>query len=244
MAPLAVHPERYDGDLQFYRAPAWSPSGKYVAYLAEGIYGFSSLVVHTLGATRLSDQSIPVDMIDDFGWPAWSPDGKWLAFRQSLFQSESALPVESIRMIAPGTARARSIIVKGTKPRELLRVSHLAWSPDSRNLAVRIRAQESGLPASLAVYEADSGRRLTVAKSYSPESVLWLKHNGAQKLHGIQRRGKTGYVLAGENSPWDGVVLPSDDFDVSPDGSMIVVHNAQLKGPAAKTTLQVLKTPR
>jgi hypothetical protein len=236
MAPLAVHPEKYEGDLQFFRAPEWSPTGRHIAYLAEGVYGYSSLVVHTLGATHSSDQAVPIDMLDDYGWPAWSPDGKWLAYRQALFQSESALPVESIRLTAPGTTRSHTIIVKSPRQNELWRVSHPVWNSDSASLMVRVRVQESERPGFTAVFDAKSGRLLS---SGGPAPQFWRQLGGSQGPYWIEQLRGNRCRLRGSID----LTLPSDDYDVSPNGRFVVFHDPLQEGPAAKTTLRVLKLP-
>jgi Tol biopolymer transport system component len=173
--PLAVHPEEYKGSLYYYRSPSWSPDGKHIAFVGEGIRGESALIVIPSVGARVEIDNPRPDSFFDTGWPAWSPDGKRLAFRQGIRRGLTADIVETIRVIEPGGTYAARVWATTPERYDLLvgkqplisaassqggpdvsapRCSAISWSPDGTKLAFTI-ARDATDPLTSAIWTLD-----------------------------------------------------------------------------------------
>src|SRR5206468_2559701 len=112
---------------------------------------------------------------------------------------------------------------------------------DSRSIAARVSAHGSNKATAIKVFDAPSGQPYYQGHSEPPTiSPLWIKIAGHdQDLYGIVRRSGKRFELSGAPT-WNGFALPSDDFEISPDGLSVVFSAPEKKGPAAQNTLQVL----
>lgn len=155
VAPIGLHPPRYTESFYYFRDPQWSPDGRRVAFVGEGINGQRVLFVRTLAAERAEDVAPRFDGFEDSDWPAWRPGGAssegMLAFRQSVRRDAAVQPTELIRRLEPGAAapgaaggitRIAPASYSASLPARLRpygaavpRIGHLAWSPDGSFIA-------------------------------------------------------------------------------------------------------------
>lgn len=265
--PLAVHPEDYESAFFFYRSPRWSPDGKRLAFIGEGLEGETALFVHTLEGSPPEIERGRYDRYTDVDWPAWSPDGKQLAFRQGILRALTADSVETVRVIEPGGMRAERVLtLTPGRARSLLapmasgerngfdrnrfspRVASLAWSPDGTCLAFSLTpAPLDHKQYSVWVLEIGNNRP---PRRISPMgdmrgylAPIWID----SQTIGALRTAESGYVAVALSlkglPPRDLCRVPSDDLDWSPDRKRIVCATAPTKGkPAAPTTLRVIST--
>lgn len=159
VTPLAVHPPHYFSIFYYYHSPEWSPDGRYLAFVAEGINGQRSLCIRPIAAQKPQETHPRFDNYEDSDWHTWEPvQGKSarlrqtaLVYRQSLRRSYNVPPTETLRRIAPGSAEGRgtgeiwritnrdySVPVSTTETREhpiTLRIGQPVWSPDGTKVA-------------------------------------------------------------------------------------------------------------
>jgi len=174
-APLAIHPKEYKGSLYFYRSPAWSPDGRHIAFVGEGLHGETALFV-VPSSGRKAEIEIPrYDSFQDSGWPAWSPDGRKLAFRQGILRGYTADAVETIRVIEPGGTEGGRIWAttpdrytdlawrqahgaaagsRDDEGRAAPKVSGIAWSPDGSRVAFTV-SRDPAKPLTAAIWILD-----------------------------------------------------------------------------------------
>ncbi len=103
------------------RQPAWSPDGKWIAFVGSDSVGVVDLWI--ISADGASQRRLTDDRFID-GSPTWSPDGARIAFHsareKSIFQIWALALADST--VAPITREAR-------------RAMNPAWSPDGESIA-------------------------------------------------------------------------------------------------------------
>ncbi|MGC8666498.1 MAG: hypothetical protein ACP5VE_00080 [Chthonomonadales bacterium] len=255
--PLAIHPRRYTRGFCFYRAPRWSPSSRYFAFLGEGIHGETALFVRPLFAVSPTGVLPRFDRYEDVGWPAWSPQGDRLAFRQGVLRAYTADPIETLRILNPGgtQAFAAAVLPCGKQYGPNPRIHGIAWSPDSRRLAFAVVPDGRTLSLSrIYLVPAAPGAAPQVLKlpaenaPYGYFAPVWLadRRLGALQVDGAGRF--QAVIIELPELPGTRVSvrkvcpLPDDDVDWSPDGRWIVCADADGAQPGAKTTLHLYAT--
>lgn len=265
--PLAIHPRDYEHIFYFYRSPQWSPDGKRLAFIGEGLEGETALFVRTLEGSPPEVERGRYDRYADVDWPAWSPDGKRLAFRQGILRALTSDPVETIRVIEPGGRRVERVLtLTSTRFHTLLtprssgerdrfdgirlspRVASITWSPDGTRLAFSLTPapldQKQYSVWVLQIGSKEPPRR--VSPSGDTRGYLAPVWIDSQTI-GALRTAENGYVAVALSlkglPPRDLCRVPSDDLDWSPDRKRIVCATAPIKRkPAALTSLQVIPT--
>lgn len=109
LRPMALHGPAYEGWMYYFRAPAWSPDGKRLAWLGDGSGWESGLFVRTLASTRPDATPHRFDRYDDVGFPVWSPDGRYLAFRQGILRDPSADRIDTMQIRESGGHKSRQV---------------------------------------------------------------------------------------------------------------------------------------
>ncbi len=158
-APLATHPARYTGTHYFYRTPTYSPDGKHIAFIGEGLHGETSLFVRPTMGAKPEIEFGRSDTYSDAGWPAWSTDGSRLVFRQGILRRYTADPLETLRVIEPGGREAHRVFAttperydrlvsqqpliaavgsQGGPERSDPKIAGIAWWQDGKRLAFSV----------------------------------------------------------------------------------------------------------
>ncbi|HZT41666.1 MAG TPA: hypothetical protein VFA07_05735 [Chthonomonadaceae bacterium] len=263
--PLALHPKDYFEPFYYYRAPHWSPDGRYLAFLGEGIHGERCLLIHPLAGQKPQEVTAHFDNYEESDWPAWEPPAvggpESLVYRQTIRRTPAVPSTETLRRICPGSADgtatgeilrvtaqdyARQLPAQETSQTVVPRVGHLAWSPNGRWLAFTLTPDGNNFGR----YE------------------LWIVNNAGQGARRVSPRDRRGYfapvwldsghlgALSPQGGRFDVVsvdiaartarvlgVLPTADCDWSPDRTRIVYALPFADSPPdsrTATTLRIL----
>ncbi len=249
--PLAVHPPRYRGRMLYYHFPQWSPDGKYLSFVGEGLYGERSVFLRLLNRknpldyTSLPDQNFASD------WAIWEPKRSALTWAQSVRRAPSVPFTQTLRRAFPGAppqpdsgefwrkAPDPQLLSSGTRPF----VSHLAWSPDGSHLAFAFTNKPTGksnFEIWVMRHDGKEARRLLNSPTESNFAPVWI---GNSRVGGVSRDSKkANYVvlswnLEGKDQRVHGEIETAD-CDWSPDRKHIVYAT---KSPSTiQTTLRIL----
>ncbi len=200
--PLAVHPGHYTSYFYHYHTPEWSPDGKYLAFVGEGINGQRRIFIHPLKGQKSTTASPRFDAYDDSDWPSWRPrsstsnsdrDQPELALRQGVMRGQLAPPTETIRVFAPGDAAGESCRqimrvpagrfyqLAGEPQRKGERISPRAgsvvWSPDGKRIAFTLTPSARDYTRyELWVSDADgkNSRRITPRDGHGYIAPVWI----------------------------------------------------------------------
>jgi dipeptidyl aminopeptidase/acylaminoacyl peptidase len=161
VTPLALHPSHYLSLFYYFHAPQWSPDGRYLAFVGEGINGQRVIFVRPLAAQRAIEVVPRFDNYAQSDWPTWQPfpagghAGRHrpaLYLRQGIVHPLAGAATDTLRRIVPGSAGAGSgevwrirdrdyaRLIAPSHPRAMVtpRIGHPAWSADGRRLAITL----------------------------------------------------------------------------------------------------------
>jgi Tol biopolymer transport system component len=133
--PLALHPKDYKLGYYYYRYPQWSPDGRYLAFVGEGISGERVIFVRTLQGQKADEVAPRYDDYEDSDWPVWKPESErenhgetrreqenpttrpenqkpktknpTLVYRQKIQRAATSPHTETLRRVQPGSADGR-----------------------------------------------------------------------------------------------------------------------------------------
>jgi dipeptidyl aminopeptidase/acylaminoacyl peptidase len=269
VSPLATHPPKYRDLFYYDHTPQWSPDGRYLAFVGEGINGQRALFVRSLAAQAAHKVSPRFDRHEDSDWPAWEPSTRkgcapTLVFRQGLLNPLHGPPVETLRCIQPGSPdasatgeiwrlRARDYaprLPKPPHPGEAIapRAGQFAWSPDGQQIAFALTPDARDYHRyELWVVRRDgsAARRVSPADGRGYLAPTWI---GTNRLGALSPRGDQFAVIVLEIETGRARTLgslPTSDCDWSPDRRWIVYATppaSALPTPRPRTTLRRFRT--
>lgn len=271
VTPLALHPPRYFSIFYYYHTPTWSPDGRYLAFIAEGINGQRSLCLRPLAAQKPQETHPRFDNYEDSDWVAWEPARSASArsappafvFRQSLRRSYNVPAVESLRRITPGSPEGKRTgefwriadrdyrlpqVTDETRGRPIsLRIGQPVWSPDGTRLAFTLTPNANDYTRyELWIWRRADGRAQRVSPSgtgcFAP---VWI---GNETLGCLSRQGDRYAVcrLSADGGSMKTLgLIGSADCDWSPDRAQVVWASPPQASPANSdepTTLHLFST--
>ncbi len=245
--PLAVHPPHYFSIFYYYHSPEWSPDGRYLAFIAEGINGQRSLCIRPVAAQKPQETHPRFDNYEDSDWLTWEPRRSGtqrpydsLVFRQSLRRTYNVPPTETFRRLTPGRADGKGAgeiwritnrdyhaPAQSPATRErlvTLRIGQPVWSPDGSALAFTLTPDANDYTR----YELWVWRRAAgTAERVSPAgrgyfAPVWIDDDTLGCLSKQGQRYAVFSVDVSDNSAQLLGTIGSADCDWSPDRSRIV----------------------
>jgi len=207
--------------------PAWSPDGKYIAFISN-LSGRNNLWLVP------ADGGFPVQLtVNDQRQtnPAWSPDGKWMAYQSDYDGDEQW----NIFLVSPKTGK----IVKLTQTREIVEMNP-TWSPDGRRLAYEVKSKISA-SVEIDVYDMvlREVKHLTTGTPQDKTNTgpIWSKDGKYIVYTQEQAKGTDSNVFIADVAtakstlltPHEGEQLYSAN-DVSPDGIHILFTSNSANG--------------
>jgi len=250
--PLAVHPGHYTSYFYYYHTPEWSPDGRYLAFVGEGINGQRRIFIHPLKGQKPTSAASRYDQYDDSDWPTWRPPSNngsavnsrpVLALRQGVKRGLLAPPTETMRVFSPGDASqatcrqivrvpAKSFYSIAGEPqpkgeRVSPRTGAITWSPDGEQIAYTLTPSARDYSRyELWVVNADGSdaRRVSPRNGRGYIAPVWIGNN---RLGALSPAGnKFDVVILPVRSDLADVTkigtIGGSDCDWSPDRSQVV----------------------
>ena len=204
LQPLAVHSSKYKDLFYYYHAPQWSPDGRYLAFVGEGINGQRALFIRPLQQQSAEVVTPRFDTYQDSDWPVWQTtkpksarkEGDralvrlkppLLAFRQGIVHATATPPTETLRLLSPGST------VK-TSSREIWRMRAETLRP----FLPDYRPQRAIAPRSGHLVWSPDGRRMAFtltpnANDYT-RYALWVVNSDGTGARRVSPPDGNGYL--------------------------------------------------
>jgi tricorn protease len=141
------------------RSPAWSPDGRWVAYLSDASGEYELHIAPQDGQGEV--RRIQLEGNGFYEEPEWSPDGEWIAY------SDNSWSLYLLNVDSEEIRRVASEPIYGP-----LKTLHYAWSPDSRWLAYTLNTLVYFQEVHLYSVEEDESRVITEGLSDVNEPVF------------------------------------------------------------------------
>jgi dipeptidyl aminopeptidase/acylaminoacyl peptidase len=261
VTPLALHPAHYLNLLYYYHTPQWSPDGRYLAFVGEGINGQRTIFVRPIAAMPARKVVPRFDTYEDSDWPVWRPGATRrtmglrqpvLAFRQGIRHPLAGSDTETLRRLMPGAATgasdelwrirnrdyARSLFPHTPDISVTPRAAHLTWSPDGQRLAYTLTPDANAYDRyEIWVTNADGSRphRISARNGRGYLAPVWLDASHIGALSPRNRRYDVLMIDLVSGTTVRLGTIPSADCDWSPDRTRIVYSLPQGSQQAGNT---------
>lgn len=269
VTPMALHPAHYTSLFYYYHMPQWSPDGRYLAFVAEGMNGQRRICVHPLQGQRPQQVTPLFDAYDDSDWPVWRPMIRHekaggnlpaLAYRQCIRRSKNCPPTETLVTLSPANTATQSSTRLWRLPARQYeavsgdhlqrgesvspRIGHLSWSPDGSSLAFSLTRNANDYNCyEVWVLRKDGSpaRRVSPADGYGYFAPVWIDDRMLGALSPKGDRYRVVTIDSDSKQVHELGTIQSADCDWSPDRSRIVYAEPRSDVPPNPDTPTTLR---
>lgn len=270
--PLALHPARYGSLFYFYHYPSWSPDGRYLTFVTEGINGQRAIAIRAIAWQKAKELAPRFDKYSMSDWPVWRPltpreraSGRAarpeFAYVHTIFRSEWLPTTTTLRRVRPGDPTAERsgeqfrMTPDGYRktfddpPANVEpRAGNPVWSPSGRRIAFTLTPDAlewSRYEIWVLDLQTRRASRVAAPRGMGLLAPVWIDE---RRIGALTQNGDHFDVVAlGADRPFFRKLgaIDSADADWSPDRTQIVYSARPIAQPVPAdetTTLRVMAT--
>jgi dipeptidyl aminopeptidase/acylaminoacyl peptidase len=214
-------------------APAWSPDGRQIAFVAlaieSGVVGVFSVSLDGEGPRLvIGEEGVQRGM---FAQPRWSPDGTWISYRGDTPRPDDPGFLDTSLLIVPPEAGPPVLLATTTGQNSSF--SDHAWAPDSRRIVYTRRASAESADDLVAVYDIEARTETVISVDGVPAyRPAWAPDGRSVAFFEEQAEGTPSLVIVELATRERTDLGPVVDcfFTWSPDGTSIAGLEPGCKG--------------